>query len=104
MGTGYMYFPFMACEVKGCSGTLAAAHCQNAHSVTLAVRGIVALFSLVKREKELHRQILAFSISHDSQYVRINGHYPVIDDEGNIAYHVHTIHEFSFWALAGKDK
>jgi hypothetical protein len=39
--------------------------------MTLAVRGVVELFRLVKREKELHREILAFSISHDHRTVRI---------------------------------
>jgi hypothetical protein len=29
--------------------------------MTLAVRGVVELFGLVKRAKELHREILAFS-------------------------------------------
>jgi hypothetical protein len=29
--------------------------------MTLAVRGVVELFRIVKREKELHREILAFS-------------------------------------------
>ncbi|KAH8744172.1 hypothetical protein BGZ57DRAFT_1020191 [Hyaloscypha finlandica] len=51
MATYYMYFPFLTYE--------------NAHSMTMAVRGIVELFRLIKREKELHREILAFLISHD---------------------------------------
>jgi hypothetical protein len=33
--------------------------------MTLVVRGVVELFRLVKREKELRREILAFSVSHD---------------------------------------
>jgi hypothetical protein len=60
MATWQMYFPFLTCEVK-----CGAAGRQNAHSMTLAVRGVVELFRLVGREKELHREILAFSISHD---------------------------------------
>jgi hypothetical protein len=31
----------------------------------MAVRGIVELFRLVKREKELYREILAFLISYN---------------------------------------
>ena len=54
---------------------------QNAHSMTLAVKGVVKLFRMVKREKELHREILTFSVSHDHRTVRIYGHYPVIDGE-----------------------
>jgi hypothetical protein len=37
----------------------------------------------VKREKELHWEILAFSVSHDNQKVKIDGHYPVMDKEKN---------------------
>ncbi|KAI9747639.1 MAG: hypothetical protein M4579_007424, partial [Chaenotheca gracillima] len=65
MGTWYMFFPFLTCKVKCGAAALDVADRQNAHSMTLAVRGFVELFRLVKREKELHREILAFSISHD---------------------------------------
>ncbi|KAL2410554.1 hypothetical protein ABEF91_000161 [Exophiala dermatitidis] len=71
--------------------------------MTLAVRGVVELFRLVKREQELHREILAFSISHDHRSVRIYGHYPVIEDKKTTFYR-HPIHEFSFTALDGKEK
>ncbi|KAL5316341.1 hypothetical protein ACEPPN_015386 [Leptodophora sp. 'Broadleaf-Isolate-01'] len=103
LGTYYMYFPFFTCEVKCGAAALDVADRQNAHSMTLAVRGIVELFRLVKREKELHRQILAFSISHDHRTVRIYGHYPVIDGEKTTFYR-HPIKEFSFTSEEGKDK
>jgi hypothetical protein len=48
------------CEVKCGTAALDIADRQNAHSMTMAVRGIVGLFRLVKREKELHRETLAF--------------------------------------------
>jgi predicted nucleic acid-binding protein len=54
MSTYYMYFPFLACEVKCGAAALDVADRQNAHSMTLAVRGIIELFRLVKREKELY--------------------------------------------------
>ncbi|EDN11067.1 conserved hypothetical protein [Histoplasma mississippiense (nom. inval.)] len=103
MSTAYMYFPFMTVEVKCGKAALDIADRQNAHSMTLSVRGVVKLFRVVKREKELNRQILSFSISHDHRMVRIYGHYPVID--GNkTTYYRHPIHEFSFAALDGKEK
>ncbi|OJD28218.1 hypothetical protein ACJ73_00375 [Blastomyces percursus] len=71
--------------------------------MTLSVRGVVKLFRLVKREEELRRQILAFSISHDHRMVRIYGHYPVTDGE-KTTYYRHSIHEFSFTALGGREK
>lgn len=103
MATYYMYFPFFASEVKCGAAALDVADRQNAHSMTLAVRGVVELFRLVKREKELHREIIAFSVSHDHRSVRIYGHYPIIDDKKTIFYR-HPIHTFDFTALDGKEK
>ncbi|KAK5550503.1 hypothetical protein LTR46_011499 [Exophiala xenobiotica] len=103
MGTWYMYFPFFSSEVKCGAAALDVADRQNAHSMTLAVRGVVELFRLVKREKELHREILAFSISHDNETVRIYGHYPVIKGKKTTFYR-HPIHKFSFTTLDGKEK
>ncbi|KAL8794591.1 MAG: hypothetical protein Q9182_007611 [Xanthomendoza sp. 2 TL-2023] len=103
MATYYMYFPFLTCEVKCGAAALDIADRQNAHSMTLAVRATVELFRLVGREMELHREILAFSISHDHRSVRMYGHYPVIDGK-DTKYYRHPIHEFSFTALDGRDK
>lgn len=103
MATYYMYFPFLTCEVKCGAAALDIADRQNAHSMTLAVRGIVELFRAVKREDEVNRKILAFSVSHDQRSVRIYGHYPVITGK-DIKYYQHPIHDFSFTALDGKDK
>lgn len=103
MSTYYMYFPFLTCEVKCNTTALDIADRQNAHSMTLAVRGIVELFRLVKREKELHREILAFSISHDHRTARIYGHYPIINNESTTFYR-HSIRTFDFTELDGKEK
>ncbi|OJD27249.1 hypothetical protein ACJ73_01349 [Blastomyces percursus] len=103
MSTAYMYFPFMTVEVKCGKAALDIADRQNAHSMALSVRGVVELFRAVKREKELHRQILAFSISHDHCSVRIYGHYPVIEGK-KTTYYRHPIHKFDFTSLDGKEK
>lgn len=103
MATWQMYLPFLTCEVKCGAAALDVADRQNAHSMTLAVRGVVELFRLVKREKELHQKILAFSISHDHRTVRIYGHYPIIDGKKTTFYR-HPIKEFSFTSEEGKDK
>jgi len=95
MATWQMYFPFLTCEVKCGAAALDVADRQNAHSMTLAVRGVVGLFRLAKREDELHREILAFSISHDHRTVRIYGHYPVIDGNKTTFYR-HPIKTFDF--------
>lgn len=103
MATTRIYFPFLTCEVKCGDTALDIADRQNAHSMTIAIGGIVELFKAVKREKEIHRRILAFSISHDHNSVRIYGHYPIIE-ENRITYYRHPIDRFSFVARDGKDK
>ncbi|EAA27880.3 hypothetical protein GE21DRAFT_9475 [Neurospora crassa] len=101
--TYHMYFPFLTCEMKCGAAALDIADRQNAHSMTLAVRAIVELFRIVKREDEVNRQILAFSVSHDHQSVRIYGHYPVITDK-DTKYYRHPIRKFDFTDLDGKEK
>ena len=103
IATWQIYFPFLTCEVKCGAAALDVADRQNAHSMTLAVRGVVELFRLMKREKELYREILAFSISHNNRAVRIYGHYPIIDRE-KTSFYRHPIKEFSFTSEDGRDK
>ncbi|KAI0867629.1 hypothetical protein GGS24DRAFT_270800 [Hypoxylon argillaceum] len=103
MATYYIYFPFLACEVKCGAAALDVADRQNAHSMIMAARGIVELFRLAKREDEVNRQILSFSVSHDHQSVRIYGYYPVIDKK-ETKYYCHLIRAFSFTELDGKEK
>lgn len=98
-----MYFPFLICEVKCGPAALDVADRQNTYSMTCAVRGTVELYRAVKREKELYREILVFSISHDDRSVRIYGHYAIIEKD-KITFYRHLIHEFSFTALDDKDK
>ena len=103
VATYRMYFPFLTCEVKCGTVALEIADRQNAHSMTVAARSVVELYKAVKREKELHREILAFSISHDHSAVRIYGYYPVIDRDTTTFYR-YPVHKFDFTALDGRDK
>ena len=103
VATYRMYFPFLTCEVKCGTVALDIADRQNAHSMTIAVRGVVELYRAVKCEKELNREILAFSVSHDHRSVRIYGHYLVIDEKKTTFYR-HAIRTFDFTELDGKDK
>ncbi|VUC36990.1 unnamed protein product [Clonostachys rosea] len=95
MGTSYMYFPFLMCEVGTGSTALDNADDQSAHSTSIAVRAVAELFLAVGRESEVNRKIVAFSVSHDHCSVRIYGHYPVIQNR-NIQYFRHPIQEFDF--------
>ncbi|KAK0263597.1 hypothetical protein LTR35_017526 [Friedmanniomyces endolithicus] len=89
--------------VKCGAAALDIADRQNAHSMTLAVQGVVELFGLAKREKEVDREILAFSMSHDHSTLRIYGHYPVIEGN-NTAFYRHPIRKFDFTEQEGKEK
>lgn len=103
VGTGSTFFPFLACEAKCHSSDLVVAERQTAHSMTLAVRGVAELFRWRKRENEVDRQILAFSITHDHHSVNIYGHYPVMRKK-DIQYYRHTIKSFDFTMDNGKHK
>ena len=103
MATTRMYFPFLTCEVKCGAAALDIADRQNAHSMSVALRALVVLFRSVKREKELDREILTFSISHDHRSVRMYGHYSVIEGDKTTFYR-HPIREFSFTEQDGREK
>ncbi|KAL8885689.1 MAG: hypothetical protein Q9192_006604 [Flavoplaca navasiana] len=104
MGTYYMVFPFLTCEVKsGGSATLDIADRQNLHSMTIALRGIVELFKLVSRVHEIHRRVLTFSVSHDHETVRIYGHYPVIEGD-RATYWRYPIRKYDFTERRGLER
>ncbi|KAF1950392.1 hypothetical protein CC80DRAFT_519990 [Byssothecium circinans] len=93
IATYYMYFPFLTCQVKCGAAALNIADRQNAHSMTLAARGVIELFKL----------ILPFLVSHDHRTVRIYGHYLVIEEQ-KIIFYRYPIHTFDITALDGKEK
>jgi hypothetical protein len=103
MGTYYMHFPFFTCEVKCGSAGLDIADRQNLHSMTLAVRAVVELFQLTNRTEELHREVLAFSVSHDHETVRIYGHFPVIEGT-KITYWRYPLRKYDFTERKGFEK
>lgn len=103
IATLLLYFPFLTCEVKRSGADLDVADRQNAHSMTIAVRGIVELFRAVNREKELNREILAFSVAHNHEVVKIYGHYAVIG-ESKTTFYRHAIKKFFFVTEEGLDK
>ncbi|USP78430.1 hypothetical protein yc1106_05704 [Curvularia clavata] len=96
--TFLMYFPFLTCYFNEVLNT---ADRHGAHAAAIAVRAVVELFRLVKREKEVDRQVLAFSISHHDCAVRIWGYYPVIDGDST-QYYRHGIDGFDFEVRDGR--
>ena len=101
MATTRMYFPFLACEVKCGAAALDFADRQNAQSMSVALRALVVLFGSVKREKELDRDILVFSILHDHRSVMIYDHYLMIEGD-KATFYRHAIREFYF--IDGEEK
>ncbi|KIW58786.1 hypothetical protein PV05_03283 [Exophiala xenobiotica] len=83
-------FPFFACEVKCGKQALDIADRANTNSMTIALRGVVALYRRAGRAIDVHRRFLGFSIAHDDGNVRIYGHYPEIDGD-KTSYYRHRI-------------
>ncbi|KAK0749632.1 hypothetical protein B0T18DRAFT_389187 [Schizothecium vesticola] len=86
-----MYFPFLTCEVKCGDGAIDVGDRQNAHSMTLAVRGIVELF-----------RFSPFPSPMTNQSVRIYGHYAVLDGK-NTKYYRHPLRRFYFAEQGGEN-
>ncbi len=80
LATRDVYFPFLTCEFMPPMQSLDIADLQNAHSMSIAVYGVVSLLGRSGREQTVNRQILGFSVSHNDKYVRIYGHYPVFSE------------------------
>ncbi|KAI9682367.1 MAG: hypothetical protein M1817_000421 [Caeruleum heppii] len=103
VATFNMYFPFLTSEVKCGNEALNIADRQNAHSASVAINAVVELYRAVARQDELHRKILAFSISHDNETVRIYGHFVLIDGK-DTSFYRHSIKKFDFTSEDGKEK
>ncbi|KAI9674124.1 MAG: hypothetical protein M1817_001942 [Caeruleum heppii] len=101
--TPWMYFPFLTQEVKCGNEGLNVADRQNAHSGSVAVKQVVNLYRAVGRQDELHRTILAFSVSNDNEAVRIYGHYPAIDGD-RTSFHRHPIIKFDLTSEEGRQR
>lgn len=100
LGTHYMYFPFLAYEMK--HGPCYAER-KNADTMTVAIRGVVELFRAVDRLDEINQRILGFSVSHDRSFVQIHAHYPVISGQ-DVKYYTHALHKFDITAMRGRER
>jgi hypothetical protein len=89
-----IYFPFLTSEVKCGKQGLDLADRPNAHSMTIALRGIVELYRKANRAADVHQRVLGYSISHDEHNARIYAHYPEIDGD-KTTYWRETIKELN---------
>ncbi|KIW36237.1 hypothetical protein, variant [Exophiala oligosperma] len=96
-----IYFPFLTSEVKCGKQGLDLADLPNAHSMTVALRGIVDVFRRANCASEVHRRALGYSISHDDRSVRIYAHYPEVQGE-NTLYYRETIKELNVGDKSGE--
>jgi hypothetical protein len=96
-----MLFPSITNETKRNAGGLDFSDRKNAHSMTPAVRVAVGLFRSVKREAEIQREILGFSVFYDNRNVRIHGQCPVVYGSFT-SYHRHLISSHRLMADGGK--
>ena len=103
MTTDEMYFPFLTAEVKCGNEALNIADRQNAHSAAVAANAVFELYRLVSRQNELNQKILAFSISHDNETVRMYGHYPLIKENHTVWYR-DPVEKLNFAGKDGKEK
>ncbi|POR32125.1 Uncharacterized protein TPAR_07662 [Tolypocladium paradoxum] len=103
MGTSNMYFPFLSCHVFRQGGAAHDAHHHTGHSMALAVRGVVELFRLLKREDEVNRQVLAFSVVHSCVVVQIYVHYAEVQGE-TTKYFRQELRSFNLEAGGGRDR
>ncbi|KAK2756539.1 hypothetical protein FQN54_005432 [Arachnomyces sp. PD_36] len=114
--TENMYFPFLMCEAKSVDQAINRADRQNAHSASIAINAIVQLHRAITppneseqenraipRVEELENKILAFSISHDNNMVKIYGHFTSIQG-GKRTFSRHPIRSFDFTELNGKGR
>ena len=103
MATDEMYFPFLTAEVKCGNEALNIADRQNAHSAAVSANAVVELYRLVSRQDELNQKILALSVSHDNNAVKMYGHYALINGKTTLFYR-YPIDELIFTRKDGKEK
>ncbi|KAF1826856.1 uncharacterized protein K489DRAFT_304163, partial [Dissoconium aciculare CBS 342.82] len=75
-----IYCPFLICEAKGNRGTIEEADRQGMHAASIAVLSIVQLFTNISAIDEVDGRILAFSVSHNKEIIKIFGHFAVVRD------------------------
>ncbi|EED20126.1 hypothetical protein TSTA_033680 [Talaromyces stipitatus ATCC 10500] len=76
---------------------------KNMHSMCIAMRAVWSLTSISNSMERIHRRILGFSISYDSERLQIYGHYPEIDDFDGILTANFSLFQEKGYGFTGKD-
>ncbi len=90
-------------ELKCENKKLYMANWQNAHNFNFAVNQVINLYRKILRQHKFHPKILAFSILYCQKAVRINSHYPVLDEDKTSVYCL-IIKKFDIISKKTKDK
>jgi len=88
--TGEMCFPFLICEVKTGTDSIRDAERQSMHAASIAVNALIKLYEEANLRQELDRTILAFSVSHNANEIKLHGHYA--DLQIGIRYYRHELY------------
>lgn len=79
--TKRMFFPFLLCEVKSPVQSIYHAESQNAHNAFMTVRSMVKLFRMADPDRNVSGEVMAFSVSYNSDEVLIHAYYPFLKGE-----------------------
>ncbi|KAI9371346.1 hypothetical protein BJX61DRAFT_543768 [Aspergillus egyptiacus] len=98
-GAPDMLFPFLTAEVGWDAEApgLVISERLNCHSMARAQRCVVELFTRIGRVKELHQEILGFSIVHDDRLIDIRAHYAIVE-AGRVSFYRHPVSTVHFTA------
>ncbi|PQE31574.1 reverse transcriptase protein [Rutstroemia sp. NJR-2017a WRK4] len=103
LATPQMYFPYLTASVVDGNSRLTITDPENAYSCAVAVMQVVELYRRVGRQRELEGEVLAFSVSHNHEAVRIYAYYPIIDGDLT-SIHRYEIKKFDITNEDGRER
>nr|POE59393.1 hypothetical protein CFP56_24662 [Quercus suber] len=87
-----MMFPFYLCEPKCFDKSIEKSELQALHSASVASNAVTELYKKFSAADELHRHILAFSMSHNQRVVKIFAHFALVAGR-EITFYRHRLFE-----------
>jgi hypothetical protein len=91
-----MLFPYLTAQVECGRRGLTIAEWKNMHSMCIAMRALCSVSQTANYVENVHRRILGFSISYDSERLQISGYYPEIEDD-EVTFYQWPVASLSFW-------
>jgi len=91
-----VFFPFLFCQANGGGpGGLELANLRAARDGTVAARAVATLLLAAGRGADVDRQVLAWTVSHDAERVRVWGHYALVQAD-TTTFHRHLVDTYDF--------